>query len=169
MRDAAPDPSETRNYYRLAGDQNIGRAQNPINGVLPSAIQVIELLLERRVVERDYRAGQRLVALHRAQAHDTGGSLLDSNEIQRLIVFRDEGDQVRSVIEDDLGPRRRNRAHIRVVALPVLTVVREGRDRIEGGQRGANFIARTKRIGSAQRERCARGLEASRQRASLGS
>ena len=79
-RDAAPDPAVARDDEPLAGEQDVRRADDPVDRRLAGAVAVVEEVLRLRVVDGDDREAERAVGLDRLQADDAGRRLLDAGD-----------------------------------------------------------------------------------------
>ena len=112
-------------------------------------------MLGVRVVHRDHRERQHALALHRAQPDDARGRLLraaDHVRGQVLVRAVELGDEVGAVVHRELRARGEDRLDVPVVLFD---------------QRGGGLVLRRQRIGRAQRELGAAGLEREHQDRSL--
>ena len=80
LRHAAPGPAVAEHDERLAGEQQVRGAQDPVERRLAGAVAVVEDALGARLVDRDDRAGEPPRGLQRADAQQPRGRLLGAAE-----------------------------------------------------------------------------------------
>ncbi|HET8968654.1 MAG TPA: adenosylhomocysteinase, partial [Gaiellaceae bacterium] len=79
-RHAAPDPAVPGHDEALAGEEDVGRTDDPVDGRLAGAVAVVEEVLRPRLVDRDHREAELAVALERLQADDARRRLLGAGD-----------------------------------------------------------------------------------------
>ena len=75
-----PDPAIAGDHDLAPGEQDVGRAQDAVDGRLPGAVAVVEEVLGLRLVDRHDRVAQRSVGGHGAQSDDASGCLLGTGD-----------------------------------------------------------------------------------------
>jgi hypothetical protein len=148
---AGPEPGH---HHGLARQQGVGGAQDAVDGRLPGSAGVVHHALDRGVVGRDHREGERTLGGHPAQPdHARGGGLaaaLDAWQpcggpgVQRV-------DQVAAVVHDQVRRGVLERClDMPVVALAVHPGPGEDRDAVVDGEGGRDVVLRGQRVGRRQ-------------------
>jgi hypothetical protein len=76
QRHALAGPAVAEDHQRLAGEQQVRRAQDAVERRLAGAVMVVEEALRARLVDRDHRAGEPALGVECAQPHQSRGRLL---------------------------------------------------------------------------------------------
>ena len=124
-------------------EQDVGGAQDPVEGGLAGAVAVVEQVLGVGVVDGHDRIGQHPVLLHGLEADDPRGRLLgaahDGGD-QLAPLLEDQGDQVGPVVHGHGGLLRRRLVQVLVVGLAVLALDGEDRDAVHLDQGGRHVV-----------------------------
>ena len=158
----APAPSIPADDDGLARQQNVGGADQSVDGALPGAVAVVEEMLGERLVHRDDRETQRSVAGHGTQAHDARRGFLGAGQHlgdQLLATLVQLGDEVGAVVHGELRLSVEDGLDVAVVARGVLALDGEGGDAVRPCQRRGHGILRGQRIACAQAHVRPPGLE----------
>ena len=127
MRDAAAAPAVAEHDHALAGDQDVGRADDAVERRLAGAVAVVEQVLGVRLVDRDDREAELALGLERPQPDHAGRRLLGAadhlGELVRALAVQD-ADHVGAVVHRDLRVLVADGVDVRVVGLVVLAVDR---------------------------------------------
>ena len=153
--DAAPDPAVAGDDELLAGEQHVGRADDPVDRRLSRAVPVVEEVLRARLVDGDDRELERAVGLHRLQADDAGGRLLHAgDDVAELLAPGrvQDADHVGAVVHRQLRLVVDRRLDVRVVRVVVLALDREGRDVELVDERRGDVVLRRERVRRAQHD-----------------
>ena len=145
-RDAAARPAVARDHEALAGDQDVRRADDPVDRRLAGAVAVVEEVLGARVVHGDHRERERAVGLHRLQPDDAGGRLLHAgDDVAELLAAGavENADHVGAVVHRQLRLVVDGRLDVAVVRVVVLAL-----DREDARRRSPRRATRPRRPGS---------------------
>ncbi len=132
----ASGPAVAEHHHRAAREQQVGRAQDPVDGRLAGAEAVVEGTLGARLVDRQHRAGQHACFGEGAQPQQTGRRLLGAPQPSRaawsgwdswtaairsapssIVTCGLPPDQLRHVLDIALGALAAGREHASAVAL----------------------------------------------------
>ncbi len=170
-RDAAPDPAVAGDHELLAGEQDVGRADDPVDRRLARAVAVVEEVLRLRLVHGDDGEAEVAGRLERLQADDAGGGLLGAaDDVADLLaaVLVEDADHVGAVVHRQVRLVVDGGGDVRVVGRVVLAADREHRDVVLGHERRGGVVLGGERIGRAEDEVGAARLERARQVRRLG-
>src|SRR3954467_8124527 len=151
-REAATAPSVAEHHEDLAGDEAICRPDDPVNGGLSGAVAIVEHVLGKRVVHRDYRKRELPARLHGAEPHDARRRLLRAADHSReqLAAFADQrGDEIATVVHRDLRTQIERAPQVIEVGLPILGLDGEYREPVRR-ERGGDVVLGGERIGGAE-------------------
>ena len=103
--DPLADPAVAGDDDLAAGDQDVGRPQDPVERALAGPVAVVEEVLGLRLVDRDDREAEGAVGGHRLQPDDAGRGLLGPGEdlvdlVRPLAV--EQRDEVAAVVHRQL-------------------------------------------------------------------
>ena len=161
-RDAAPDPAVAGDDEALAREQHVRRADDPVDRGLARAIAVVEQVLRLRVVDGDDREAERPVLLQSLQPDDPGRRLLGAgDDVAELLAAGgvQDADHVGAVVHRELGLVVDRGLDVGVVGVVVLALDREDGDVVLVDERGRHVVLRGKRIGGAEDDVGAAGLQ----------
>ncbi len=106
---------------RVAREQQVGGAQDPVERRLARAVAVVERALGARLVHREHRAAQAAVRLQAPQAQQARGGLLGPpDQPVGGVAGVHDGEQVRAVVDRDLRLALHQRGHVLGVGVEVL-------------------------------------------------
>ena len=170
-RDAAPDPAVAGDDEALAGEQDVRRADDPVDRRLARAVAVVEQVLRLRVVDGDDREAERAVALERLQPDDAGGRLLGAgDDVAELLApcGVQDADHVGAVVHRQLRLVVDRGLDVRVVRVVVLALDREDGDVVLVDERRGDVVLRRERVRRAEHDVRAARLERAREVRRLG-
>ena len=152
-RQAAPAPAIAGDDEILARQQDIGGADDAVDGGLAGAVAVIEEVLGHGIVDGDDREGQRAIGRHGAQADHAGGGLFGAadhvlQQVAALLVQR--ADQVGAVVHGDVGLVIQGGVDMLVIGDVVLALDGKDRDLEMRHQRRRHIILGGERVGGGQ-------------------
>ncbi len=169
--DAAAAPAVAGDDERAAREQDVGRADDPVDRRLARAVAVVEQVLRIRLVHGDDREAERPVALERAQADDAGGRLLRAGDhVDELLapVRMQDADHVGAVVHRDLRLVVDRGLDVLVVGVVVLALDGEDGDVVLVDERRGDVVLRGQRVRRAEHDVRAAGLQRARQVGGLG-
>ena len=146
LRDPLARPAVADDHQRVAGQQEIGRAQDAVQRRLPRAVAVVEGTLGKRLVDCEHREGEPAGGLEAADTDQTRGGLLRPAEDA---LGRPALVQVGAVVD---GHRRRGRGQgpdVRGERVGALAAHGADRDPATH-QRRRDVVLRGQRVGGAQ-------------------
>ena len=170
-RDAATDPAVPGDDEALAGEQDVGGADDPVDRRLAGAVAVVEEVLRARVVDRDHRERERTVGLHRLQADDAGRRLLHAgDDVAELLAAGavEDADHVGAVVHRQLRLVVDGRLDVRVVRVVVLALDREHGDVELVDERCGDVVLGRERVRRAEHHVGSACLERAHQVRGLG-
>ena len=165
-RDAAPDPAVAGYDEALSGEQDVGRADDPVDRRLARAVPVVEEMLRARIVHRDHREREGTVGLHRLQPDHARGRLLHpGDDVAELLAAGcvEHADHVCAVVHRQLRLVVDRGLDVLVVGVVVLALDREHRDVELLHERGSGIILGRERVRRAQHDVGSAGLEGAHQ------
>ena len=121
--DPLADPAVARDDDLPAGDEDVRRPEDAIEGALAGAVAVVEEVLGLRLVDRDDREPKHPVGGHRPQPDDARRRLLGAGMDLRHLVRTlrvEQVDEVTAVVHRQLRVGVRDRPQVRVVRVVVL-------------------------------------------------
>ena len=105
LGDPLAGPAVADDHERVAGEQHVAGADDPVERRLAGPVAVVERPLGAGLVDREHRAGELPVVLEPPQPHEPGGRLLGAADqpVERVAAERVGGDQqVGAVVDRDL-------------------------------------------------------------------
>ena len=150
---SAATPAVAGDDELRARQQEVGGANDAVDGGLSGAVAVVEQVLGVGVVDRDDGIAQHALLRHGAQADDAGGGLFGAGNhaIEHVGALGErDGDQVGAVIHGDVRLVIERRHDVRVVGIVVLALDGVDRDVVVAHQAGGDIVLRGQRIGGAQ-------------------
>ncbi len=168
---AAPAPAVAGDHEVRAREQEVGGADDAVDGRLPGAVAVVEQMLGVSVVHGDDGILQHAFLRHGAQPDHAGGGLFGAadhagNASWRLVCRHRH--QVGAVVHGDLRLVIERRHDVRVIGVVVLALDGEDRNAVIAHQAGGNIILRGERVRGAQHHVGAAIAQADRQVRGLG-
>ena len=169
-RDAAAAPAVAADHEVLAGQQDVGGADDAVQRALAGAVAVVEQVLGHGVVDGDDRVLQRAVLGHGLEANDAGGGLLRAadhrvQQLGPLAVQRRQ--QVTAVVHGHVRLVIQRGVEMLVVGVVVLALDGVDGHLVVGHQRGGHVILRAQRVAGGQHHIRAAGLQDPHQIAGL--
>ena len=152
-RDAAPDPAVPGDDEATAREQDVRRADDPVDRRLAGAVAVVEHVLRLRLVDRDHREAELPLALERLQPDDAGGRLLRARDhVAELLAPRrvEDADDVGAVVHRQVRPVVDRGLDVLVVRVVVLALDREDGDVVLLDQRRRDVVLGGERVGRAE-------------------
>ena len=152
-RDAAARPAVAGDDEPLAGEEDVRRADDPVDRRLAGAVAVVEEVLRARLVDRDDREAELAVALERLQANDARRRLLRARDhVAELLATRrvEDADDVGAVVHREVRTMVDRRLDVAVVRVVVLALDREHADAVLLDERGRDVVLRRERVGRAE-------------------
>ncbi len=153
-RDAAAAPAVAADDEHLAGDQDVGGAQDAVEHALAGAVAIVEQVLGVGVVDRDHRIFEGAVGSHGAQPDDAGGGFFGAAH-DAVEQFAASGvqlvHQIGAVVDGDLRADIEGGGQPAIVAVVVIAAVREHRNVVGQCQRRSDVVLRRQRVAGAQR------------------
>ncbi len=149
----ASAPAVAGDHELRSGQQEVGGADDAVNGGLPRAVAVIEQVLGVGVVDRDDRELQHAFLRHRAQADDAGGGLFGAADhaVERVGALGvQDGDQVGAIIHGDVRLVIDGGQDVVVVGVVVLALDGEDGNVVVADQAGGDVILRGERVRGAE-------------------
>jgi hypothetical protein len=153
---AGPEPGHD---HRLARQQRVGGPHNAVDGGLPGPAGALDQALDRRVVRRYDREGERAFCGHLAQPDHAGGGRLaaapDAFQVRGGLGVQGVH-QVAAVVDDQIRPvrvRGQRGLDVAVVAAAVHPGPGEDRGPVVYGQRRRDVVLGGQRVGRGQRHR----------------
>src|SRR4029077_18018788 len=134
-------------------EEHVSGANDAVNGGLASAIAIVEKMLGHRVVDGNDRILQRAILGHGAKAnHTSGGFLCSRDDVGDEVGALSEkhGDEVRAVVDGELGFVLEGGAQVRIVGVVVFTFDGERRNAVVAIEGGGDFVLSRERIGGAE-------------------
>ncbi len=153
--EAASAPAVAGDDELRSGQQEIGGADDAVDGGLSGAVAVVEQVLGVGVVDGDDGITQHALLGHGAQADDAGGGLFGAADDVRELggaLGVQNADQVGAVIHGDLRLVVERRHDVRVVSVVVLALDGEDGDVVVAHQAGGHVILGGERVGGAERD-----------------
>ena len=153
--ETAAAPSVAGDHELRSGQQEIGRADDAVDGGLSGAVAVVEQVLGVGVVDGDDGELQHAFLRHRAQADDAGGGLFGAADhafegVGALGV--QDGDQVGAIVHRDVRLVIDGGEDVVVVGVVVLTLDGEDGNVVVADQAGGDVILRRQRIRGAEHD-----------------
>src|SRR5579863_185918 len=136
-----------------SSEQEVGGADDAVDGGLSGAVAIVEKMLGIGVVDGDDGELQHAFLGHGAQANDAGGGLFGSADyaFERVGAFGvKNGDQVSAIVHGDVGLVIDGGHDVLVVSVVVLALDGEDADALIANQAGGNVILCRERIGGAE-------------------
>ena len=167
---SATAPTVAHDDERVPREQDVRRANDPVERGLTRAVSVVEHVFCERVVHRNHRIRKNAVALHRLEANHAGRRLLttaDHLREQRLVLRENGRHEIAPVVHRHLRTRRDHRFDVRIIALVIFALDRERRHAVLT-ERGRDVILRRERIARAERGLGAPGFEREHEVCGLG-
>ena len=164
--DALADPAIAGDDEGRPGEQDVRRADDPVDRRLPGPVAVVEHVLRVRVVDGNYRKAERPVTLERLQANDAGRRLLHAAEdvAELLAAMRvEDADHVGTVVHRQLRLVVDGGLDVAVVGVVVLALDRKDGDVELVDQRGGDLVLSRERVRCAEDDVGAAGLERAHQ------
>ena len=161
-RDAAPDPAVAGDDELLAGEQDVGRADDPVDRRLAGAVAVVEHVLRHRLVDGDDREAELALGLEGLQADDAGGRLLRAGDhVAELLAARgvQHADHVGAVVHREVRLVVDRCLDVRVVRVVILALDGEARDVVLVHERRGDVVLCRERVRRAQHDVGAAGLQ----------
>ena len=138
----------------LPCQQDVGGADDAVDGALARAVAVVEEVLGLRVVDGDDGELKLAGRGHRTQADDAGGCLFRAADdiLQQVAALGvQHGDEVHAVIHRDVRLDVEHAVQMAVVLLSRLALDGVDRHLVVGHQRGGDVVLRAQRVGRGQR------------------
>ena len=154
-RKPASAPAVSGDHELRSGEQEVGGANDAVDGGLSGAVAVVEQVLGVGIVDRDDGITQHAFLRHGAQADDAGGGLFGAADhaVQRVVALGvQDGDQVGAVIHGDMRLVVDGREDVAVVGVVVLALDGEDGNVVIAHQAGGDVILRGERIGGAEHD-----------------
>ena len=169
--DPLAHPAIPGNHDLPAGDQDVGRPQDPVERGLARPIAVVEEMLGLGLVDCDHWELEGPIGGHCLESDHPCGGLFspgqDLGELRRSFLV-EQPNQVAAVVHRDLGMRVRDRVEVRIVRGPVLAVPRIAADPVPGDQGGGHVVLGRERVGGSQGDLGAASPEGQHQVGRLG-
>ena len=127
-RDAFAAPAVADDDQVAAGEQNVRRANDAVERRLARAVAIVEEMFGLRVVDGDRREGEHAGLRHRFEADDAGRRFFGRADdlVLKLGLFLDHRrDDVRAVVDDEVGFVLECRLHVTAVGLGGLALYRQ--------------------------------------------
>ena len=160
--DAAATPAVAGDDELPAGEEDVRRADDPVDRRLAGPVAVVEEVLGLRVVHRDDREPERTVAFERTEADHAGGRLLGAaNDVAELLaaVRVEDADHVGAVVHRQLRLVVDRRLDVLVVGVVVLALDREDGDVVLLDEGGGDVVLGRERVRGAEHDVGTSGLE----------
>ena len=154
-RDAATGPAVAGDDEALAGEQDVRRADDPVDRRLARAVAVVEEVLRARLVHGDDREAELAVALERLQADDARGRLLGAgDDVAELLAAGgvEDADHVGAVVHRQVRAVVDRGLDVPVVRVVVLALDREDADAVLLDQRGRDVVLGRERVRRAEHD-----------------
>ena len=161
-RDPAPAPAVAGDDERPTREQDVGRADDPVDRRLAGAVAVVEQVLRARLVDGDDREAELAVALQRPQPDDAGRRLLGPGDhvAELLAAGRvEDPDHVGAVVHRHVRAVVDRRLEVLVVRVVVLALDRERRDPVCVDERRGDVVLGRERVRGAEHDLGAARLE----------
>ena len=160
--DAAADPAVAGDDELLAGEEDVRRADDPVDRRLAGAVAVVEHVLRHRLVHGDDREAELALRLERLEPDDARGRLLGAgDDVAELLAAGrvEDADHVGAVVHREVRLVVDGRLDVRVVRVVVLALDREDGDVELRDERRGDVVLRRERVRGAQHDVGAAGLE----------
>ena len=154
-RDATAAPAVAGDDERAPGEQDVRRADDPVDRRLARAVAVVEHVLGDRVVDRDHREAERAVALQGLEPDHAGRRLLGrADDVAELLapVRVQHADHVGAVVHRQLRLVVDRGLDVLVVGVVVLALDREDGDVELVDERRRDVVLRRKRVRRAEHD-----------------
>ena len=152
---ASSAPAVAGDYELRSCQQEVGGANDAVDGRLAGAVAVVEQVLGVGVVDRDDGEAQHAFLGHGAQADDAGGGFFRAADhaFERVLTLGvQQGDQVGAVIHGDLGLVVDGGQDVTVVGVVVLALDGKDRNVVIAHQAGSDVILGGERIRGAEHD-----------------
>ena len=170
--DAAAAPSVAGHDEVFAGQQDVGGADDAVDGALAGAVAVVEQVFGHGVVDRNDRVLERAVLGHGLETDDAGGGLLGAaDDVLEQIgpVVVQGGQQVTAIVHGHVRLVVQGSIEMLVVGVVVLALDGIHGHLIVGHQRRGDVVLGAQRVAGGQHHIGAAGLQHAHQVAGLGS
>ena len=151
--------------------QDVGRAQDAVDGALARAVAVVEEVLGLGLVDRDDREAERAVGGHRPRRMTpvvvSSVPARTSGDLCRPLAV-EQRDEVAAVVHRHLRMGVRDRVEMRVVGVAVLAAAGVRRDPVLGDERRGDVVLGRERVRGGEDDLGATGLERPHQVGGLG-
>ena len=154
-RDATPRPAVAGDDEALAGEEDVRRADDPVDRRLTGAVAVVEEVLRPRLVDGDHREAELAVALERLQPDDARGRLLGAGDhVAELLAARrvEHADDVGAVVHRQVRTVIDRGLDVAVVGVVVLALDREDADAVLLDERRGDVVLGRERVGRAEHD-----------------
>ena len=166
MRDASARPAVAADHEALAGEEDVRRADDPVDRRLTRAVAVVEEVLRPRLVDGDHREAELAVALERLQPDDARRRLLGARDhvAELLAAMRvEDADHVGAVVHRQVRAVVDGRLDVAVVGVVVLALDRVDRDAVLLDERRRDIVLRRERVRRAEDDVRAARVERARE------
>ena len=170
-REAAAAPAVAGDADGAPGDQDVGGADDAVEGALAGAVAVVEHVLGVGLVDGDDGEHEPALGLERLEADDAGGGLLGAADdvgghVGALAV--EHADDVGAVVHGDVGAVVDAGVDVLVVGLVVLALDGVDAHAVLLDQRGGHVVLRAQRVAGAEHDVGAAGLQRAHEVGGLG-
>ena len=148
-RDAAAAPAVAGDDELAPGEQDVRRADDPVDRRLPGAVAVVEQVLGLGVVDGDHGEAELAVLLERLEADHAGRRLLGAgDDVAELLAPRrvEDADHVGAVVHRQVRLVVDGGLDVRVVGVVVLALDREDGDVVRVDERRGDVVLRRERV-----------------------
>ncbi len=151
--DPAAGPAVARDDEAPPGEEDVGRADDPVDGRLTGAVAVVEQVLGQGLVDGDDREGELSLGLERPQADDAGRGLLGpADDVAELVapLLVQHADDVGAVVHRQLRAMVDRGLDVGVVRVVVLAADGVDGDPVLLDQGRRYVVLRRERIRGAE-------------------
>ena len=164
--DAAADPAVAGHDAAATREQDVGRAQDAVEGGLARAVAVVEQVLRQRLVDGHDGERERAVGRHGPEADDARWSSPRCRRGRRAALVAallvEQRHEVAAVVHRDVRVRVGDGVEMRVVRVALSSPrTRERADAVAGDERRRDVVLGRERVRRAERDLGAAGLRAS--------
>ena len=152
---AAAAPAVAGDHELRSGQQEIGGADDAVDGGLSGAVAVVEQVLGVGVIDGDDGKLQHAFLGHGAQADDAGGGFFGASDhaFERVGALGvEDGDEVGAIVHGDVRLVIDGGEDVVVVSVVVLALDGEDGNVVVADQAGGDVVLRGKRIGGAEHD-----------------